>query len=469
MDGANQDGVSKPVRTMDDIARLFMSGARDAASARRSPPGEETGGGGEANKPITTSMPVASAAEPAVEKLAADEEAHPPQLPTVQLAVSPLAGEAAWAALENAAQHIAAEQGVGVALVGVNEGVMRLMRAGPARNGVLAVARKSRADGTIDLQIARALFGLRENVELWLVALPFGPAMDHMLAAVRDWLLVCGTDNESIVSGYRAIKNLVAGDPVEEPRMLRVFPASDDYALAAVVHARLRRAAGEFLKQDLTLAGVTTKTPAAIETVAEFPVAHSAPAAWASVGEFLHDLIGAELTDEEPAEAESPEAEPPIAQIQLQLDEPREDPAVASGEAIVADEAVQAETPAPTDVSISGNVTLRIPVRCVDTPAAPNPVPPESPAPTAPVSFAAPTTRVIETTALTLDAQWNVVLASAAEISGGEVLEARPPREPHGAVIVIAAASCTSGPWPAMQPTGRPCGPGHASIGKFSP
>ena len=58
----------------------------------------------------------------------------------------------------------------------------------------------------VDVQVARALFALRGGVDSWIVALPNlaeSPAC-QLLEAAKDWLAVCGTDNDALIGCYRA-------------------------------------------------------------------------------------------------------------------------------------------------------------------------------------------------------------------------------------------------------------------------
>lgn len=270
----------RPARTMDDITRLYMADARPAT------------------------------------------DAAPARLPLVQLAICAVPGDGGWNMLQTVAQHLAAEQRTAVGLVGVHRGVLRLLRAGDQRDGALAAAQRT---GPLDIQIARALYGMQENVGLWLIALPLGPAMDHLLACVRDWLLVTSDQDEAVIAGYRSLKNIVAGDPVEEARTVRVFLQGSAEGRAAVVQERLRRAASEFLKQDLLLAGVGSGRATPVQTMAEFVLKDQEPAAWSSVGEFLHDLAqdtGESASEPEVTAAVPITAEPVAASSETPVAEP---------------------------------------------------------------------------------------------------------------------------------------------------
>ena len=485
----------RAVRTMDDITRLFMAGAREAVV------------------PVVPVSPPASSVQsgPAVLTDLAANTSPAPQNPSssarplVQVLITATTGDSGWALARATAQHLATEWNCGIALVGVHQGALRLLRAGEPKPGTSAVAG---ASGPVDLQLARALFGMQENVAHWIIALPLGRSIDLVLAAARDWLLAAGTDNESVVSAYRVLKNVIAGDPLDEPRTTRLFLSCEDYATAAVVHARLARAAREFLQHELPLAGLSGHDPAPLQTIAEFPVTLDDTTAWSSISEFIHELLGNNAIDEdEPIEtlhvaeesaictsSDTEAAHPQTAVCGLtpqdsttslpqtereptNLDQPPlgqswnsqwedatpsfEDvpPAAVEHAAPASIEAPSAASRAMSDFTLEpaepeanlGRKTEKS-LRPADaatiapsssppiSPATPT-IPPSSPQASSIVSFppTPPVLRAVEIEVLSDDIRWNIILASASSLCSGESIEARPPGHLHAALWLDSA------------------------------
>ncbi len=108
------------------------------------------------------------------------------------------------------------------------------------------------------MQIARALHRLKPAIGLWLIAAPDpeAPAFPAIASIVRNWLLACPSDNDGLVAGYQHLKRAwVKGSQAADSISPAVYLLSHDYAHAAIVHKRLRKAALEFLGTDLPLAG----------------------------------------------------------------------------------------------------------------------------------------------------------------------------------------------------------------------
>jgi hypothetical protein len=242
-----------PARNMADIARLFLEGARPVPArvspARRTPPTAQ---------PTPTPAP-RPADEPAGETAT-----------TVLGLACPTAGTDAWRLLVQAAQGLAPEQTTTVAVVGLlpngNKTSFVVDVVGVETMEELPVVRTAQeaAGGgetavASDLQIARALHRLRPAVGLWIISAPPCEARSFPAIAsiVREWLLACPTDNDGLIGGYQYLKK--AWTQASAGKDLRLSPTvyllSEDYAQAAVVHKRLRKAAQEFLGVDLALAG----------------------------------------------------------------------------------------------------------------------------------------------------------------------------------------------------------------------
>lgn len=282
-----------PVRNMADIAKLFLDGARAAGAAggassngtRRVPPATGANGGLPAEKLAEPTGTAGGAAggrvgrrdplrEEVSHKSTSRPEAQggvPSARQTVLMALAlPAADETrgegrGWRMLSDAAAGMAAEQGTTVALVGMQ----------PDRSGrpqlVIDVHGAESADelpatrpmaGVIDLQLAQALFTLRPAIGLWMIAAP-DPGMKGFSAAsgrLQEWLLACPTENDGLIAAYQHFKKAwVLAQRTAGERVMRTpsaFLLTDDFAHAAVVHQRMRKAAQEFLKTDLQLAGV---------------------------------------------------------------------------------------------------------------------------------------------------------------------------------------------------------------------
>jgi hypothetical protein len=176
--------------------------------------------------------------------------------------------EASWKLLVQAAHGLAEEQSTTVAIVGLftdekkTSFVTDIVGVESAEElpAIPPQTSDGGAEGVAeDMLIARALHRLRPAVGLWIVVSP--PPTAKAFAAigsiVPEWLLACPTDNDGLVAGYQYLKE--AWTRIEPSKDREVTPTvyllSEDYARAAVVHKRLRKAAREFLGTDLALAG----------------------------------------------------------------------------------------------------------------------------------------------------------------------------------------------------------------------
>ena len=292
-----------PARNMADIARLFLEGSRPLPArvppARRAPP-----------SPPPKQAPAPKSADPVAVEVAT----------TVLGLACPTRETDAWRLLIQAAQGLAQEQATTVAVVG-------LLPNGPKTSFVvdvvgvesmeeLPVVRTAQEAATgesavaSDLQIARALHRLRPAVGLWIVSAP--PCESRTFPAiasiVRECLLACATDNDGLIGGYQYLKKAWtrAGAGKDQRLSPTVYLLSEDYAQAAVVHKRLRKAVQEFMGVDLALAGAgpirrAGGVPIAQEPIRVLSVACAGPedALWAAVLDELCPITA-------PEEAEAP-------------------------------------------------------------------------------------------------------------------------------------------------------------------
>ena len=223
----------RPARNMADIARMFLDGARSGGGApKRVGPGERA---------------VAQRAERrAPEAVGARWELAP-----IMLGICG-GGRDAWRTLSRMATGLAEEHATTVCLMGMREGKFAIEVAGSESPEDLP--RISVGAGNADMQVARVLFMLRESVGHWLIAAPETSAEAFAnVAGVSQGVLACDASNEGVVAAYQQLKRAVMrATPVLPPRC---YMLTDDFAEASLIHGRLRTAAGEFLQQELPLAG----------------------------------------------------------------------------------------------------------------------------------------------------------------------------------------------------------------------
>jgi hypothetical protein len=249
-EGGNPGNSARsPARNMADIARLFLEGARPADGAstpsRRVPP-----------KPAAPS--------------ASRRETPQPQPPVAKLrqraatvlgiAAAPYES-ATWKLLVRAAQGLADEQATTVGVIGLlpNGGgtSFTIDVVGIESPEELPAMRVASEGSDIDMQMARAIHALRPAVGLWVIASPQTQTRVFPAVAgiVGDWLLACATDNDGLVAGYQLLKNAWSRCGKQGDIRPTTYLFCEDYAHAAMVHKRLRKATQEFLKTDLALAG----------------------------------------------------------------------------------------------------------------------------------------------------------------------------------------------------------------------
>ncbi len=234
---------------MADIARLFLDGARPADNPNSQP----------------RRVPPQSTPQPASRRTAPQPTRQPEksrQRASIMLGLAAASYEgAAWKLLVRAAQGLADEQATTVGIVG-------LLPSGGGTNFVidlvgvesrdeLPALRVATESGDIDMQMARAIHALRPAVGLWVIAAPQPRArvFPAIAGIVGEWLLACATDNDGLVAGYQHLKAAWGRCGRQGEISPSAYLFCEDYAQAAVVHKRLRKATQEFLKTDLALAG----------------------------------------------------------------------------------------------------------------------------------------------------------------------------------------------------------------------
>lgn len=258
-DASGRASRTPPARDMADIARLFLDGARPSPPARTGPKQRQAAPQTPPPQPVLPRVSPKSTAD--VVTPAAREVA------TLMLGLA--AGSTAlsnWNLLLHAAAGLSSEQEIAVALVGVNHSSVQ-----GSTFAIDVVGFEDQADlpappsadpTAPDMHIARTLHRLRPVIGLWIVAAPDpdSAAFAAMAGVVPHWLLASATDNEGLVGGYQYLKR--AWPKASTKVTPSVFLLSDDYAQAALVHKRLRKAAQEFLKTDLRFAGAGPIAPA---------------------------------------------------------------------------------------------------------------------------------------------------------------------------------------------------------------
>ncbi|HVS69868.1 MAG TPA: hypothetical protein VHQ47_01285 [Phycisphaerae bacterium] len=283
-ESTGQPPHSPPARNMADIARLFLDGARPAGpgAPRRTPPAAP------ARRQPPSAKPQKSPADKALLHLA--------------IGGAIAQGDTGWHGLRAAAAALAHEHATTVAILGFHSRQWIIEIAGADSPDDLPALRPE-PTGTIDLQIARALFTLRPAVGLWLLAAPAAGTSEFTALAGRlsQWLVVCPTDNDGLVATYQQLKRaaVIPAAPSEK-RNVQAFMAPGPAADPAAVHARLSRAAREFLGTELPILHASPD-PADARRVAAFPAA-SAPAIWTAVlDELAPGVVEAEQESEQPS------------------------------------------------------------------------------------------------------------------------------------------------------------------------
>ncbi|MGN6368524.1 MAG: hypothetical protein ACTHN5_09710 [Phycisphaerae bacterium] len=285
----------RPARNMADIARMFLDGARP--------------GGGSAPKRVGPAERAAAAAP-------SPRQAPGPvrgvgttwELAPIMLGVCGGNARDAWRMLSRMATGMAEAHATTICLLGVRDGKFVIEVAGSESAEDLprvTTAGGGGATGSADMQVARVLYTLRESVGHWLIIAPetreesFAPVG----RAVSQWVLACDASNEGVVAAYQQLKRAVMrATPVLPPRC---YMLSEDVAEASLVHGRLRTAAGEFLKQELPLAGAGNGSGECNRVAAIAVGDAEQERIWMAV---LDELCGATVEDEEVVEEGEPVA-----------------------------------------------------------------------------------------------------------------------------------------------------------------
>ena len=317
--GGNGGGGSHglTVRNMADIARMFLEGARPNAPVRTS------SGGGRVSPQRHSQEPARANAEQVIKR----EPAEGMETAAFLAFASPAKGSGAdaWSLLLQTARGLSDEQATSVAVVGIlGNGAKRTFVADVVgvesveELPVIRAGSDASPDGqgnmpAVDMQIARALHRLKPAVGMWLIAAPEpeSHSFPAIASIVRNWLLACPTDNEGLVAGYQHLKKAwVKAAPTAGTISPGVYLLSHDYAHAAVVHKRLRKAALEFLRTDLPLAGAGPvrggmQAGAGRESIRIMAMASDGPedVLWAAVLDELCPMNEAEDSPVMPAEA----------------------------------------------------------------------------------------------------------------------------------------------------------------------
>jgi hypothetical protein len=277
-----------PARNMADIAKMFLDGARPVGVSG------------------TGRVPPAASSKQPTKPAATQRKAERGERGAVMLAFSLASHDpAAWRLMSNAAAGMAEEQSTTVALVGLQNETFVIDVFGAESAEDFPSLKLSNAAGAPDMQIARAMFTLRESVGLWMVA---APDPEHttfraIASVLREWVVACPTDNDGVLGAYQHLKKAwvkAGGGERTGGANPSVFLLDDDYAHAALVHKRLRAASQEFLKTDLQLAGVGPMHATAAARVFALPASGPMDVLWASV---LDEVCPLEEETETPPQA----------------------------------------------------------------------------------------------------------------------------------------------------------------------
>jgi hypothetical protein len=237
-----------PAKNMADIARLFLDGARPIST-----PPQRLSPKDRAATPTPPSTPHPSTT------LAASRMPQPKKndpsfsLPPTLLGLTGQTGDTAWALLLTAAAKLAEEHATTICLIGERNHafVFELLGQESTEDAPRIIA----GAGTPDLQIARALYTLRDSVGTWLIAAPdarnenFPTLATH--AAHR--LIACSTDGDSLIGAYQHMKRAAALIPATQTS--HAFIIAPTPAASTDAHTRLQKAAREFLHHPLPFAG----------------------------------------------------------------------------------------------------------------------------------------------------------------------------------------------------------------------
>lgn len=270
-----REGESLPQasRSMADITRLFITGARPAPV--RTPPG--------------------GAREVPVPQISAQEETQPAEKNS-SITLNVFIGS--WSQAVVAAATLADKQPIGV--VGICGGHARIARVGPSANEAAATVPSA---APVEMQLARLLFMAKKSVSGWMIVVhPKERKEIEQLVPVTDsWLVAGGTDNDGLIESYRTLKALFDSSRAQEsnPAITLAFDTGD-LVEAQRAFVRLSHVARSFLSQQLKfLFGRPDVENVAACQIADLAVAdHEKAAVWASLFDFSLDLAD-QATEEE--------------------------------------------------------------------------------------------------------------------------------------------------------------------------
>lgn len=275
------DSLPQASRSMADITRLFMTGARPAPV--RTPPG------GERSVPATPSVSSARAVP---------EPVAPAKSSPITLNV--FIGN--WAQAIVAAATMAESQPLGV--VGLCGGRVKIARVGPSANDA---APTPASHAPVEMQLARLLFMAKKSVGGWLIVVhpKERKEIEQLVPVAERWLVAGGTDNDGLIESYRTLKALYDVSRAQDasPAITLAFD-SGDLVEAQRAFVRLSHVARSFLSQQLKfLFGRADVGAVAASEIADLPVAdEEKTAAWASLYDFALDLADQARESEESEE-----------------------------------------------------------------------------------------------------------------------------------------------------------------------
>jgi hypothetical protein len=284
-----------PAKNMADIARLFLDGARPVtATPQRLSPKDR------AAIPPQPSTPTPS------NGLATSRPPEPKSaftLPSTLLGLTGQTGDAAWALLLTAASKLAEEHATTICLIGERNNAFVFELLGQeSTEDAPRFSPNASGGGMPDLQIARALYTLRDSVGTWLIAAP-DPRSENfptLAAHAGHRLIACSTDGDNLISAYQHMKRAAALAPATHTS--HAFIIAPTPAASTDTHARLQKAAHEFLHHNLPLAGTApqaqgTAGGSRLATITMKPTDRAA--IWAAIADELCPLESPEIAETE--------------------------------------------------------------------------------------------------------------------------------------------------------------------------
>ncbi len=428
--------IPQASRSMADITRLFMTGARPTPV--RTPPGG--------------ARPVVIQAQPA------SVSVTPVPSRTIPLTLTVFLGT--WPQALAAAASLAESRTLGVASLNGNQ--FKMARVGANVGGEAPAVLGS---APIEMQLARLLFIAKKSVAGWLLVVSpkDRSRIEQLLPVAEKWILSAGIENDELIETYRTLKALHdAAQPQNlTPAITLAFTGDLNESQRAFV--RLSHVARNFLSQQLQF--VFGRSQPGEHILADLPVQDADhAAAWASLFDFALDLSDqareAEEESQNATEEELPEESLPknineILDTSLQnLLEPDERAALTAG----LDEpltpmnhnGVAAEEPKPQPVAQEPE--HKIPVEYV----APRQVVPSENKPLTPVEKPVetvgnhPVEQFVPSSLLAVPmshgvsgaAMWSALEPAVAALAAGHlILEARPPKQ-LASLLTVDRSGC---------------------------